>query len=102
MTDTPLQSGSSTGVIRIARQARHRGRVQAFDFLVSFGGSKNPGEALYLGKAFGADDLVNMLTTKIGVPLADAQAAAQALTHKPLYLIPDVTISQAQLYALTK
>ena len=91
MATTPQRPAGITGVIRIVRQARERDRVRPFDYRISFGGSKAPTGALYLGKAFRIEDLIHLLT-RIGVSGAEAEMAAQALTDHPEYEISGVTL----------
>jgi len=76
MATTPQRPAGTIGVVRIVRQAREGDRVRPFDGLISFGGSKAPNGALYLGKAFGI--------------IAD---------H---YAISGVTLRKGQLHRLTK
>ena len=74
----------TTGVVRILRQARQGDRVRSFSYLISFGGSKDPGGASYLGMAFGTEDLIHLLT-RIGVSGAGAEMAVRALAGQSEY-----------------
>ena len=80
----------TTGVVRILRQARQGDRVRSFSYLISFGGSKDPGGASYLGMAFGTEDLIHLLT-RIGVSGAGAEMAVRALASQSEYEICGVT-----------
>ena len=74
----------TTGVVHIVRQARQGDRVGSFNYLISFGGSRDPGGASYLGMAFGAEDLIHLLT-RIGVSGAGAEMAVRALAGQSEY-----------------
>src|SRR5215510_3853873 len=93
MTATVQRLRGTTGVVRIARQAHQGDRVRSFNYLISFDGSKDPGGAVYLGKAFGTEDLIHLLT-RIGVSGAGAEMAAQALADQSEYEISGVTLSR--------
>ena len=93
MASTPRQPVGPPGVIRIVRQNRQGDRIRPFDYLISFGGIKDPGGAVDLGKACGTEDLIHLLT-RIGVSEAGAEMAAQALADQSEYEISGVTLSR--------
>ena|SRR5215472_8858388 len=101
MATTPERPAGTTGVIRILRQARDGDRVRPFDYLIGFGGSAAPAGVVYLGKAFGTEDLIHLLT-RIGVSEVGAEMAAQALGDQPEYEISGVSLRKGQLHRLTK
>src|SRR5215470_17143175 len=101
MASTPRQPVGPPGVIRIVRQNRQGDRIRPFDYLISFGGIKDPGGGVYLGKAFGTEDLIHLLT-RIGVSGVGAEMAAQALADQPEYEISGVSLRKGQLHRLTK
>ena len=82
-------------------QNRQGDQIRPFDYLISFGGSKDSGGAVYLGKAFGTEDLIHFLT-RIGVSGAEAEMAAQTLADQPQYEISGVALRKGQLHRLTK
>src|SRR5215469_13612604 len=90
MTATAQPPRGTTGVVQIVRRARRGDRVRSFNYLISFGGSKDPGGAKYLGMAFGTEDLIHLLT-RIGVSGAGAEMAVRALAGQPEYDICGVT-----------
>src|SRR5215813_8700467 len=80
----------TTGVVRIVRQARQGDCVRSFNYLISFGGNKDPGGSPHLGIAFGTEDLIHLLT-RIGVSGAGAEMAVRALAGQSEYDICGVT-----------
>jgi hypothetical protein len=80
----------TTGIVRIVRQALQGDRARSLKYRISFGGSKDPGGASYLGMAFGTEDLIHLLT-RIGVSEAGAEMAARALASQSEYDICGVT-----------
>src|SRR5215470_4638558 len=91
MASTPRQPVGPPGVIRIVRQNRQGDRIRRFDYLISVGGIKDSGGAVYLGRACGTDDLIHLLT-RIGVSEVWAEMAAQALADQPEYEISGVAL----------
>src|SRR5215471_5556311 len=90
MTATAQWPRGTSGVVRIVRRARRGDRVRSFNYLISFGGSKDPGGASYLSIAFGTEDLIHLLT-RIGVSGAGAEMAVRALAGQSEYDICGVT-----------
>jgi len=101
MATTPQRPAGTTGVVGIVRQGRQGDHVRSFNYLISFGGSKDPGGALYLGKAFGTEDLIHLLM-RIGVSEVGAEMAAHALLDQAEYEISGVSLRKGQLHCLTK
>ena len=101
MATTPQRPAGTTVVIRIVRHNRQGDRVRAFDYLISLGGSRDPNSALYIGKAFGTEDLIHLLT-RIGVSGAGAEMAARALADQAEYEISGVSLRKGQLHRLIK
>ena len=100
MAGTPRQS-RTTGVLHITRRTREGDRERPFDYLISFGGSKDPVGAYTIAKAFGAEDLVRQLQN-LGASVDGAEMAAKALADQPQYRILGVSLSQSQLQRLAE
>jgi len=90
MSAAAQQPRGTTGVVRIVRQARQGDRAPSFNYLISFGGSKDPGGSPNLGIAFGTKDLIHLLM-RIGVSGAGAEMAVRALAGQSEYDICGVT-----------
>jgi hypothetical protein len=100
MAGTPRQS-RTTGVLHIARLAREGDRERPFDYLISFGGSKDPVGAYTIAKALGTEDLVRQLQN-LGVSADGAEMAAKALADQPQHRILGVSLTRDQLQRLAE
>jgi hypothetical protein len=98
-TISPPRSRQRRASFTWSGKPRPGDQTRPYDFVLSFGGAKDAVGAFYIGKAFGADDLILMLS-KLGVAKSEGEITVQALKEQPKHEIPNVALSKALLRTL--
>lgn len=92
----PTRHDGTHGAIHIVREKSLDDPHRSYDFVVSFGGEKEPVGTILLGKALGRRDLVFLLR-KFGVSEDEALLAVKALLVQNQHIISGVTLYKGQL-----
>ncbi len=93
------RSGGPSGVLHIVREVRPADPYHSYDFVVSFGGYKDPVGAIVVGKAVGPRELVALLQ-KLGVSDRAARLAAKELLVQHHHVISGMTLTTDRLRQL--